>query len=126
MSLLFIVICIIVVSGNDNQKIDRNQYFVCEFHTPRKCQIENEEGIKAFLKSEFPNYPMLIHTNSDRAAFVFYNIIGQKIEEISLLGLKQSQIENILEKRGFYNENPGQFKKFEELFNDEFVMNLIK
>ncbi|GAB1227922.1 hypothetical protein ENUP19_0364G0046 [Entamoeba nuttalli] len=69
---------------------------------------------------------MLIHTNSDRAAFVFYNIIGQKIEEISLLGLKQSQIENILEKRGFYNENPSQFKKFEELFNDEFVMNLIK
>lgn len=68
---------------------------------------------------------MVIHRNDNRAAFVFYDIKHTPIEEVSLLGLKQSQIENILDKRGFYCENPKQFKDLEDLFTDDFVLNLI-
>ncbi|KAL7713920.1 hypothetical protein QTN25_008480 [Entamoeba marina] len=111
--------------ADEIQKIDSTNYFNCEFHTPRPCQIETEYGVKGFMNSNFTNYPMIIHVNSDKTAFVFYDILRQPIEEISLLGLKQSQIENILDKRGFYCENPNQFKKLEDLFDDDFIMNLI-
>ncbi|ELP85670.1 hypothetical protein EIN_409890 [Entamoeba invadens IP1] len=125
MTALFVLLFVFAFS-EEIKKIDQSKYFNCEFHTPRKCQIENEEGIKAFIKSEFLNYPMVIHTNSDKAAFVFYDVTGTQIEEIPLLGLRQSQIENILDRRGFYCENPKQFKKLEELFTDDFVLNLVK
>ena len=105
-TILLFFLCIITAFGAETHKVDRNKYFICEFLTPKKCQIENEEGIKAFIKSEFPHYPMVINQHSDRAAFVFYDILGTQIEEVSLIGLKQSQIENILDKRGFYTENP--------------------
>ena len=125
MKLLFCVLFFILINSEE-QIIDKTKYLNCEFLTPRKCQIEQEEGIKGFMNSNFPHYPMIIHVQSDRAAFVFYDILGNEIEEISLYGLKQSQIENILDKRGFYTENPNQFKSFEETFTDEFVADLVK
>ena len=82
--------------------------------------------IESIIKSEFPNYPMVINQHSDRAAFVFYDILGTKIEEISLIGLKQSQIENILDKRGFYTENPDQFKEYDDKVSDEYILDLMK
>lgn len=51
-----IAFCILsIVLADEINKVDRNVYFSCEFLTPRKCQIETEEGIKAFWKSNFPN-----------------------------------------------------------------------
>ncbi|KAL7718862.1 Selenoprotein F/M domain-containing protein [Entamoeba marina] len=115
--LTIFLLCVLTQADEPNL-IDSSQYFNCEFHTPRPCQIETEYGVKAFMESNFPHYPMIIHVNSDKTAFVFYDILRQPIEEISLLGLKQSQIENILDKRGFYSENPDQFKELEKFFDD--------
>ena len=126
MKFILITLLIFSVVSKETHKVDRNKYFLCEFLTPKKCQIENEEGIKAFIKSEFKNYPMVINQHSDRAAFVFYDILGTQIEEISLIGLKQSQIENILDKRGFYTENPKTFEQYDEKVSDEFIMDLLK
>ena len=126
MKLILVFILFISVYSAETQKVDKSKYFLCEFLTPKKCQIENEEGIKAFIKSEFRNYPMVINLQSDRAAFVFYDILGMPIEEVSLLGLKQSQIENILDRRGYYNENPSSFSSFEDKVTDEFIMDLMK
>ena len=68
---------------------------------------------------------MIIHTHSDRAAFVFYDITHTPMEEVSLSGLKQSQIENILDRRGFYCQDPSEFRPLEELFTDEYVLGLV-
>ena len=126
MKFILFTLLIFCVLSKETHKVNRSKYFLCEFLTPKKCQIENEEGLKAFIKSEFPNYPMVINQHSDRAAFVFYDILGTKIEEISLIGLKQSQIENILDKRGFYTENPDQFKEYDDKVSDEYILDLMK
>ena len=34
---------------------DASAYFNVEFHTPKKCELDGEPGVQAFLESDFPH-----------------------------------------------------------------------
>ena len=113
---------------------DRNEYFRAIINIPKDCTLKTEPGIVAFIDSGYAHYPLLIKLGSNKTTVEFFDITDSLIEEVNIEGFKKTQIENLLDNRGFYCENEELFKEqditegdfsfleyFTEHQNDEFV-----
>ena len=100
-------------SGGTVLKADRERYFKAVIFIPKDCTLRTEPGITAFIDSGYRNYPLLLKVGSDTAMLAFYDITGTVIEEIGIEGFKKTQIENVLDNRGFYCEDADLFKEQE-------------
>ncbi|KAL7715955.1 Selenoprotein F/M domain-containing protein [Entamoeba marina] len=83
-----------------------SNHFRAILSVPPTCTLKHEHGLSAFIEGGYKNYPLLIKKSSKQMALEFYDITNTLIEEIDIEGFKKSQIENVLDTRGFYFENP--------------------
>ncbi|EKE40518.1 hypothetical protein ENU1_087950 [Entamoeba nuttalli P19] len=122
MKIIFIFFFTFAFSQDILIKADVKKYFRAVLNIPPTCTLRTEPGISAFINSKYPNYPMVIKIGSSKTTLEFYDLTNQLLEEINIEGFKKTQIENLLDKRGFYCENPSSFNQ-QEINEKDFSFN---
>ena len=124
---ILILIFISLTYGKEIKQ-ERTKYFRSIIYMPQDCSLKTEPGIVSFIEGVYENYPMLMKLGSNKTTIEFYDITNTLIEEINIEGFKKTQIENLLDNRGFYCEDTTLFKEqeltsldtsFLELFEDQ-------
>ncbi|ELP93367.1 hypothetical protein EIN_057720 [Entamoeba invadens IP1] len=109
---MFTLILLFALSYAEDATLKENydRYFRAVVYVPKTCTLKTEPGVASFLNGKYENYPLLLKIGSNKTAIAFYDITGQLIEEINIEGFKKTQIENLLDRRGFFIEDVKAFK----------------
>ena len=112
MNIIVILLFITVIKA---AKLEHNkeEYFRAIINVPKDCTLKTEPGIVSFIESGYGNYPLLVKLGSNKTTMEFFDVTDTLIEEVNIEGFKKTQIENLLDNRGFYCENKELFKEQE-------------
>ena len=118
---MFVFTLLLAVTQAVKLDNDRNEYFRSVINIPKDCTLKTEPGIISFINSGYTHYPLLIKLGSNKTTIEFFDITDSLIEEVNIEGFKKTQIENLLDNRGFYCENEELFKE-QELTEKDFLL----